>query len=45
MQVKTKIFTTLLASYDDYIKLDETVNNFIADNDFVSVDTNSPYWN
>ena len=38
MQVKTKI-TTLLASYDDYIKLDETVNNFIADNDFVSVDS------
>ena len=45
MQVKTKIFTILLASYDDYIKLDETVNNFIADNDFVSVDTNWPYWN
>ena len=39
MQVKTKIFTTLLASYDDYIKLDQTVNNFIADNDFVSVDS------
>ena len=30
MQVKTKIFTTLLASYDDYIKLDETGNNFIS---------------
>ncbi|ELY5748103.1 hypothetical protein RYR35_001344 [Streptococcus iniae] len=38
MQVKTKIFTTLLASYDDSIKLDETVNNFIANKDFVSVD-------
>ncbi len=45
MQVKTKIFTTLLASYDDYIKLDETVNNFIADNDFVSVDSHWLYWN
>ena len=39
MQVKTKIFTTLLASYDDNIKLDDTVNDFIADNDFVSVDS------
>lgn len=40
MQVKTKIFTTLLASYDDNIKLDETVNDFIADKDFVSVEFN-----
>ena len=38
MQVKTKIFTTLLASYDDNIKLDDTVNDFIADKDLVSVD-------
>ena len=38
MQVKTKIFTTILSSYDDSIKLDETVNNFIANKDFVSVD-------
>ena len=40
MQVKTKIFTTLLASYDDNIKLDDTVNGFIADKDFVSVEFN-----
>lgn len=40
MQVKTKIFTTLLASYDDNIKLDDTVNDFIADKDFVSVEFN-----
>ena len=38
MQVKTKIFTTLLASYDENIKLDDIVNHFIADKDFVSVD-------
>ena len=40
MQVKTKIFTTLLASYDENIKLDDTVNDFIADKDFVSVEFN-----
>lgn len=40
MQVKTKIFTTLLASYDDDIKLADTVNDFIADKDFVSVEFN-----
>lgn len=43
MQVKTKTFTTLLASYDENIKLDETVNNFIADKDFVSVDSHWIY--
>ncbi|MGH2312875.1 hypothetical protein ACRPLU_06195 [Streptococcus uberis] len=40
MQVKTKIFTTVLASYDDNIKLADTVNDFIADKDFVSVEFN-----
>ncbi|PIO79487.1 hypothetical protein ADO05_00507 [Streptococcus parauberis] len=40
MQVKTKIFTTILSSYDDNIKLADTVNNFIADKDFVSIDFN-----
>ena len=40
MQVKTKIFTTLLASYDDNIKLDNIVNDFIADKDLVSVEFN-----
>ncbi|WP_142924970.1 hypothetical protein [Streptococcus iniae] len=38
MQVKTKIFTTILSSYDDNIKLADTVNDFIANKDFVSVD-------
>ncbi|AUT04826.1 hypothetical protein SPSF3K_00084 [Streptococcus parauberis] len=38
MQVKTKIFTTILSSYDDNIKLADTVNDFIADKDFVSID-------
>lgn len=37
MQVKTKIFTTILSSYDDNIKLADTVNDFISDKDFVSV--------
>ncbi|MFI3632716.1 hypothetical protein [Streptococcus parauberis] len=40
MQVKTKIFTTILSSYDDNIKLADTVNDFIADKDFVSIDFN-----
>lgn len=40
MQVKTKIFTTILSSYDDNIKLADTVNDFIANKDFVSIDFN-----
>lgn len=40
MQIKTKIFTTILFSYDDNIKLADTVNDFIADKDFVSIDFN-----